>query len=195
LLAGLILGAGCLSRPALNKQSFAFPIAPIVRTNPAPPRRVLEIRRIAVAAPFDGQSFVYRRSAYAYERDPYAEFLVPPAEILAPALRGAFLQGNIFDEVTLPGSALPADYQVEIYVTELDGDFRRPAAPTADLGIAFLFFDAKDARPGTVLFQREYHEQVPFHPRTAAALVPAWNQALNDIMTQLNGDLRQVRFR
>src|SRR5260221_12526857 len=66
---------GCLSRSALNKQTFAFSMSTIAATNILASNRVLGIRNLQIAAPFEGRSFVYRTGEFSYVRDPYAEFL------------------------------------------------------------------------------------------------------------------------
>src|SRR5271163_889849 len=66
---------GCISRPALNKQTFAFSAPAISATNVVAINRVLGIRNLQIATPFEGRSLVYRTGEFSYVRDPYAEFL------------------------------------------------------------------------------------------------------------------------
>ena len=82
ILAGLVL-SGCLSRPSVVKEAFAFSAAP-APARPGPGQGpVLAIRPVGVAPPFDSQSFNYLTGPSSYERDFYAQFLVPPGEALA----------------------------------------------------------------------------------------------------------------
>src|SRR5579871_1622756 len=81
LFIGALLLGGCLSRPSLEKQSFAFPIPPVSANSPANGPG-LGVRRILVASPFDTQALTYRTGAFSYERDPYAQFLASPDQIL-----------------------------------------------------------------------------------------------------------------
>src|SRR5579863_3067298 len=73
--------AGCLSKPALNRQTFAFSLAETAQTN-ITTSRVLAIRKLDVAAPFDGRTMVYRTGESVFVRDPYAEFLENPRDTL-----------------------------------------------------------------------------------------------------------------
>ena len=88
LLAGVCGLTGCLSRPALTRQTFTFDAPTISATNAVAGGRVLGIRSLQIAAPFDGRSFVYRTGEFSYVRDPYAGFLEPPAEELIAPMRG-----------------------------------------------------------------------------------------------------------
>src|SRR5271169_4481326 len=116
LLAGVCGLTGCLSRPALNKQTFTFDAPTISATNAVAGGRVLGIRSLQIAAPFDSRSFVYRTGEFSYARDPYAGFLEPPAEELLAPVRGWLRDSGDFSAVTEAGSALKPDILVEINV-------------------------------------------------------------------------------
>ena len=82
---------------------------------------------MAIAAPFEGRSLVYRTGEFSYLRDPYAEFLEPPAEELLAPMRGWLHNSGNFIALTEAGSALKPNTLVEISVSQLFGDFRQPA--------------------------------------------------------------------
>jgi ABC-type uncharacterized transport system auxiliary subunit len=183
--------AGCLARPQLDRKFFIFappsPPAPIT----APSSRVLAIRILQVAAPFEGSAFVYRTGEFSYERDPYAAFLVPPAEGLASPIRNWWRESGEFRDVAEAGSALQPDTLVEIHVGELYGDFRQSENPAAVLGIRFVFFDATNGVPGRVILRRECSGRIPLKGRTASALMEAWNQALAQILDSTAPELER----
>lgn len=182
-LAAALLN-GCLSRPALVRQSFAFasPAAGSVASPPHGP--VLAIRRLTVAAPFDGQSFLYRTGEFSYERDPYAEFLDSPEQLLGPPIRAWLRESGKFAAVVEPGSALRPTLLVEVAVSRLYGDFRQGRAPAAVLEMRFLFFAAGRDTVGPLQFQKNYTERLPLRRRTAASLVAGWNEALGRIIEE-----------
>jgi cholesterol transport system auxiliary component len=183
---------GCLSRAALNKQTFAFSLPAIAVTNVVANDRVLGVRNLQVATPFEGRSLVYRTGEFSYVRDPYAEFLDSPAEeLMAPMC--AVLRGNgNFGAVVEPVSALKPDTLVEISVSQLFGDFRQPERPAAILTMRFVFFDAINGVPGKVIFQQEYSRSIPLDAPTAATLMAGWNQALSEILAQVSSDFRYL---
>jgi hypothetical protein len=153
--------------------------------------RVLGIKNLQIAAPFEGRSLVYRTGDNAYVRDPYAEFLDAPAESLLATIR-EWLRGNAdFAAVIQPGSSLMPNTLAEIEVARLYGDFRQSQRPVAVLTMRFLFFDAPQGLPGKVLMEREYARFIPLKSSTPAALMEGWNQALKEILTQAMSDFRK----
>jgi cholesterol transport system auxiliary component len=192
LLVCIFTLTGCLSRPVLNKQTFAFDTPVIAATNVVAGDRVLGIRNLQIVAPFEGRSFVYRTGEFSYVRDPYAEFLEPPTEELIAPVRG-WLRGNgDFSAVVEAGSALKPDTLVEVNVSQLFGDFREPEHPAAILTMRFVFFDATNGVPGKAIFQQEYSRNIPLSTPTAAMLMDGWERALSEILAQVKSDFRHL---
>jgi ABC-type uncharacterized transport system auxiliary subunit len=194
LLSCICALTGCLSRPALEKQTFAFSVPAIAATNVVASDRVLGIRNLQIAAPFEGRSLVYRTGEFSYVRDPYAEFLEPPAEELMFPLRELLRSEGGFITVVEPGGASKPDTLAEISVNQLFGDFRQPKHPAAILTIRFVFFDATNGIPGKVIFQRVYARSIPLGEPTAAALMAGWNEALTGIVAEVCSDIRHQRL-
>jgi uncharacterized lipoprotein YmbA len=181
---------GCLSRPALNKQTFAFSISTITATKSVASNRVVGIRNLQIAAPFEGRLFVYRTGEYSYVHDPYAEFLESPNEELIAPLREWLRSNGDFSDVVEADSALKPDTLVEISVSQLFGDFRQPERPAAILTMRFIFYDATNGVPGKTIFQQEYSRSIPLSTPTAATLMDGWERALNEILAQVSADFR-----
>ncbi len=193
LLALLCLLSGCLSRPQLHTQTLAFDLpAASALKSPARSPRVVSIRSIRVAAPFDDRSLVYRVGDFSYAEDPYAEFLVSPAESLRPPIRSWMCQSDLFQTVVEPGSVLKPNTMAEVTVLELYGDFRRPPEAAAVLTLRFVVLDSPDGIPGKLAFEGEYSRRVSLRARNATALMAGWNEALNQILAQLGSDLRRL---
>ena len=183
---------GCLSRTPLKQQTFVFDSPDMVATNPAADNHVLAIRRLQIAAPFDGRSLVYRTGEFTYVDDPYAVFLAAPEEeLLAPVRAGLCREGD-FSTVVGTGSALKADTLIEINVSQLYGDFREPANAKAVLTMQFLFFDATKGVATKPLFRKEYSRSIALDQPSAAALMKGWNQGLSEILAEVLTDYRQV---
>jgi len=191
LLAGVCGLTGCISRPALTRQTFTFDAPTISATNAVTGGRILGIRSLQIAVPFDGRSFVYRTGEFSYARDPYAGFLEPPAEEIIAPLRGWLRSNGNFSAVVEAGSALKPDTSVEIIVNQLFGDFRQPEHPAAVLSMQFVFFDAPKGVPGKVILQQEYSRSMPLDAPTAAALMDGWNRALAEILAEVSTDFRR----
>jgi hypothetical protein len=190
LCTGWLVG-GCLSRPSLSRQSFAFAI-PEVGATAGQGTNVLEIRQLKVAAPFDNQSFVYRTGEFSYERDPYDQFLAAPEEIFVAPMRGYLLKSASFDDVVSETGTIKPAMTATIYIGQLYGDFRNHQAPAAVLDMTFQFFKPGAGGQSELWLQKQYEQRVPFHERTAAALMAAWNQALQRTMEAVIADLKKA---
>jgi uncharacterized lipoprotein YmbA len=173
---------GCLARPHLNKQTFIFAPPSLPAPGSIPGGRVLGIRMLEVAPPFDGRGFVYRTGEFSFDRDPYAQFMVSPAEALVSPIRARLGQAGPFSAVVEAGSALKPDALVEIHVDQLYGDFQQPGHAAAVLAMRLAFFDSANGVPGKVLLEQGYSRDIPLKAPTAAALIEGWNQALGQIL-------------
>ncbi len=190
LTLGLIAQGCALSKPAIVPQSFTFlPSVEAIHRQPAL-EKVLALRKVQIQPPFNTQSLTYRTGDYSFEQDPYAQFLGPPAESLAAALRSTLRQSGTFANVTEPGSLLPAQVELEVYVEKFYGDFRNRQEPRAVLSARFVFFDAQAATGRDVILDHEYNQELTLSAPTAAALVAGWNQALGRITSQAIQDVR-----
>jgi hypothetical protein len=158
----------------------------------APTARVLGIKNLKIASPFEGRQLVYRTGENAYVRDPYAEFLDTPTESLLVTIREWLRDNGSFALVVEPGSSLKPNTFAEIGITRLYGDFRQPRRPVAVLTMRFLFFDATNGSPGNVLLEREYAQSIPLKSATPAALMEGWNQALTQVLTQVTSDFQRL---
>lgn len=189
LISAFLLG-GCLSRPSLEKQSFAFAVPPASENTPATGPE-LGVRRIQVASPFDSQSLTYRTGPFSFERDPYAQFLAAPDQILIAPVCQYLRNSGLFRRVAEPNSGVTPEVELEIVVLQLYGDFHDHVRPAAVLQMRFLAYKSGGASTD-VLLQKEYSRNVPLQARTAAALVAGWNEALREITTEAAGDIKSA---
>ena len=158
--AGLL--CGCISRPHLDVRTYAFAVLPASRPDAGfRSHRLVAIRALRVAAPFDGRSLVYRMGEYSFESDPYAEFFVSASESLLLPIRNYLRQSGTFEAVVEPGSALRPNTLAEVNVHELYGDFRRPGEPAALLRLRVLLFESPNGVPGKLILEREYSRRIP----------------------------------
>jgi uncharacterized lipoprotein YmbA len=192
LLGAVCLLAGCLAHPQLEKQSFLFDLPPQAAPTGAPGSRVLRVRALQIAPPFEGRALVCRTGEFTYARDPYAEFLVAPAEGMISAVCNRWREAGAFSAVSEGSSALKPDTLVEIHVSQLYGDFRQSEKAAAVLTMRFLFFYAPHGIPEKVALEREYSRAIPIKKRAATALIEGWNQALAEILDSAALDFGRV---
>jgi ABC-type uncharacterized transport system auxiliary subunit len=191
ILAAVPALCGCLSKPPLHKQTFTFGAPPTASGGAAAGDRVLGIKSLRIAPPFDGRSLVYRTGEFSYVRDPYAEFLDPPEEEMLAPVRGWLSRTGGFSEVVDAGSALKPNTVVEINVTRFYGDFRRSDHACAIVTMRLVFFEARNGVPTKPILQQEYSRSIPVTAPSAAALMEGWNQAFGGIFADVASDLRR----
>ena len=194
LLSGLIFAmllCGCASRAPWQKETFAFVVPSGDIGSPAH-TNILSLKGVTISALYQGQQFVYRTGENSYEQDPYAEFLVPPNRMLEECLRLCLRNGHSFAEVLDPGSSLEQSCSLEVFVSQLYGDFRQPDQPFGVVQMSFLLYSTEPAYRGRVLWQREFFKRLPLGHRTAVALVAGWDTCLQQIMEEVNADLTHL---
>lgn len=192
-LALLFAITGCLSRPALVHQTFAFQNPPAAGARSAKSDHILTLRTVEVSPLFQGRSLAYRTGPDAYELDPYASLLVPPNRALAIPLVAYLRNSAAFKEVVQPGSPIAADTFLDVHVSELYGDFRQPDQPAAVLSIRLLLFRAGTGKEPECLLHKDYSRRIPLQQKTAAAVVAGWDKALSEIMAEASSDLDAAR--
>jgi ABC-type uncharacterized transport system auxiliary subunit len=185
-LVGLV-GGGCLSKPALKQETFAFQTPPPAK-NLSPTGGVVTVRSVTVSPLFIKHSFVYRTGPQAYETDSYASFMVAPSQAIAIAVRAHLLSSGRFQDVVDSGSRVRADKAVDLHVSELYGDFSQSGQPVAVLSMRITFFDGNATKSREPLLQKDYARRVPLREKTAAAVMAGWDTALGEIITEAATD-------
>lgn len=188
-LALLLALSGCLSRPALVRQSFALQSPPAASAVAAKGDRVLALRTVKVSPLFQDRSLAYRTGPDAYELDPYASLLVPPNRALAIPLCAYLRNSGAFKNVVEPRSPLAADTFLDVSVGELYGDFRQADQPAAVLSMRLLLFRGGNGKAPELLLQKDYSRRIPLPQKTAASVVAGWDKALAEIMAKVSSDL------
>ena len=191
LLSCTVLGlflTGCLSKPALVEKSFAFQTPATTHAVTGNGVGTLVVPPVEVSPLFSKQDLVYRIGPNEYETDPYAGFLVLPDQSLTIPIRSYLAGSGLFANVVWPDSLIKPDKVLQVYVTELYGDFRDAKQPAAVLAMRVVFANFG----GDVILQKEYSRHLTIKKNTAEAVVAGWNQALDEIMAELASDLNSA---
>ena len=178
---------GCLSKPALQTQLFAFQNPPPAATVSS--TRVLGLRSVTVSPLFDNNSFIYRTGAETYEIDHYANFMASPGQAIGIAVRAHLLASGFFQNVVEADSTARADMLMEVHVTELYGDFSQPGHPASVLAMRVTLLPATDANNHRPFLQKDYSSRIPLKKNTAADVMAGWDTALGEVMTELLSDV------
>jgi uncharacterized lipoprotein YmbA len=182
--AGALSCLSCLSRPALVPQLFTLDPPTERAASPSGRGRAVAVRRVTVAAPFEGRELVYRTGAHRLERDPYATLVATPGALLGDAVREHLGRAGFAREVADPSEApaLPMDVDLR----ELSGDFIHPEQPAA---VIIVVFEVSPAGAVSPIFRKVYARRSALSQRTADAVVTAWNAELADVLGELERDL------
>ena len=187
-VAVVTLAACSLSRPAPVKRTFLLePTLPAAAGTPKP--AAVRIGVVNVAAPFRGKTFVFRESDLRYEADYYDEFFIAPAIMFSDATAKALAASNVFRRVVPFGAASDeGDFVLDGFVSELYGDTRDPAAPTAVLTVTYYLTPTNVIGSG-VAWTREYRQRVKVAGSGTEAVARGLNAALSAILAELARDL------
>ncbi len=178
---------GCLSKPALRTQLFAFQTPPPAASPSS--MRVLALRPVTVSPIFDNNSFIYRTGPETYEIDHYASFMASPGQSIGIAVRAHLLASGLFQNVIEAGSPARADVLMGVHVTELYGDFSQPGHPAAVLAMQITLVPVMNANNRRPILQKEYSSRIPLEKNTAADVMTAWDTGLGEIMTDFLSDV------
>jgi cholesterol transport system auxiliary component len=153
---------------------------------------VLEVQRFEISPSFAGTEFVYRKGDLSYQSDFYNQFFRAPGLLITEQVRKWLSESGPFKYVVDSTYGQP-NYILEGNVMELYGDFRASNTPKAVLGIQFFLIDETPVNP-KIIFQNNYQREVALSSNSPGELVKGWNEALKQILTALDEDLRKVPF-
>ncbi len=86
---------------------------------------------------------------------------------------------------------MEATHILEGNVIALYGDYSQKNSPKAVLEIQFFLID-NTSTSSEMIFQNNYRREVALNSSLPEALVKGWNEALQQILTDLEEDLREV---
>jgi len=187
--------SGCvtLERNSPERHYFAIELPQSVESSNSTSDRTLSVANLRISPRFADRSFVYRTSETGYESDFYNQFLTWPDTMITEELRKGLAASQEFKYVLGPADAEPPNYVLEGSVTGLYGDFRNSSQPAAVLEIEVFLYNENSSNAGIVM-QKRYMKSVPLKEKSPEALVQGWDQALQQIVTALAGDLKAANL-
>jgi uncharacterized lipoprotein YmbA len=184
-----VMMAGCLSKKYPVKQRHVMRIQRAGASTPAS-LGVLRVGRMRVSPLFERKGFVYRTGDTTFEQDFYNEFFVPPGVLLRKATLDWMGASSLFSSVIDAADAATANWLLQGRMEKLYGDFRDGDAPRAVLAIEFTLLDLASPQHDVAL-RKTYAREVEAAVASPAAVMAAWNQALSQILAELEADLRR----
>jgi hypothetical protein len=190
-----VLAAGCinLDKSYSAKRFFVLDVAR--QGEPLKPVQgtVLRLRRFQVSRVFEGKEFVYRKGDLDYESDFYNVFFVAPGTLISDEVRRWMSDARSFQEVLPAGSGKEATHYLEGAVTALFGDYRDKNSPRAVLGLKLAVLQSAGDAPELILI-KDYRRELALKRSGPEALAAGWNQALGEILSAFETDLKTVEL-
>jgi len=187
----LCLLSGCirLASSYPEKRYFLIDISRQEDVSPPATDDVLRVVTFSVSPQYEGKGFVYRKGDVVYESDFYNEFLISPSDMLTEEVRQWVARSGLFGQVAGLSSHNEPTLFLGGTVTALYGDFSHVSAPKAIMEMEFVLSRDVSAK-GEVAFENRCHREIRLDEASPQALVKGWNEALRQILTDLEKDLR-----
>jgi len=191
LAGGALLLGGCaaLKQNYPDKNRFAPELEREAAPESVAESGVLRVREFSVAPQFSAPGFVYRTGPMEYKTDYYNEFLIPPGALFAAASREWMANSGLFRTVTESDSPVGPDQVLEGNISQLYGNVVPGEKGAAVLEMRFLLFPGTGAGSGEY-FQKRYQKDIPLEEFSARGVMEGWNRGLEEILTDLEGELR-----
>jgi len=183
-----------LKQPAPDKVFFAIDAGTPAAGASTAGNRVLRVRRLHVAKPYDARTFLYKVAESRFESDYYNGFVVSPAENLTAELIRWLSTSGACASVVDASSSVAHTHVLEGSITALYGDYADKSAPKAIIEAKFFLLDDTGAEP-RVLLQKAYAGAAPLGGEGPAALVEAWGKAWRQVLVSLAADLANADLR
>jgi len=114
-----------------------------------------------------------------------------PSSLITEEVSQWLASSGLFKHVVSAASHLETTHVLEGAVNALFGDYSGKRSPKAVLEIEFFLIKDISAR-SKIVFQKKYRKEVVIGEGSPESLVKGWNEALRQILTDLEEDLRQV---
>ena len=149
----------------------------------------LKVGVVAVAAPYDGKSLVYRLGDQRFEKDFYNIYTTIPAEMIANSERQWINKANIFAAAVGQSNSFFPYYILQTTVNEFYGDYR--VKPEAVVSVEFFLTVVNGSKTNPLIGANRYTKRVALKDNTPEALVFGQQQALAEILNQYEEQLYQ----
>ena len=184
-----IVCSGCMDFQGTNLTKQRYLLQARRQTDQAetPGKLGVKVRRFYISSKFSSKSLTYRTGEVSYETDFYNEFLTSPASNITEETTKWLGQSGVFANVTETTSNAKHDLFLEGTVDTLYGDYSIEGKPQAVMEIWFVVIDDD----GVVQFRKSYPASVELESNTPDELIKGFSRCLEDILTDLENDLRE----
>jgi ABC-type uncharacterized transport system auxiliary subunit len=194
LAAAAALAACGLSRPPVERQTYLLTPTRAAPAVPASKPVAVKVRPMRAAPLYERKELVYRVDGERVVSDFYNEFAESPESMLTSAVIAWLKDARVFSSVVEPGVPVDAPYALDGSIVALYGDLRDPAKPAAEAAVQFYLVKQRGSGPELV-YDRVLRSRVDVASGGAQALAAGYNQALAQILGQLERDLAALELK
>ncbi len=181
--------SGCMPKgTAYNQRHFILEVSREEALQKDKKEAILAVQDFGIDLAFSSQSLVYRKGPSEYETDFYNHFLITPDEMITEKTRSWLSESGLFKWVLEPGSFTDATHVLEGNIITLFGDFRDISSPGATLKIRFFLIKLPEK---SIISGKTYEVTSEVKSQTAEALIEAFEECLEKILTTLEKDLAE----
>jgi hypothetical protein len=130
---------------------------------------------------------VYRLGDQQYEKDFYNAYIATPSSMFSNATRQWLDQSGIFRLTVAQGTSFFPFYTLQATIDELYGDYR--SKPEAVVSVQFFLTVTNPNIPTPLITAKRYTQRVALANNLPQTLVLGQQQALAEILQQLEADL------
>ncbi|UCC23442.1 MAG: membrane integrity-associated transporter subunit PqiC [Planctomycetota bacterium] len=189
LIVLTIVFAGCGPNP-YNRHYYILDATRQATPSETQTDVILEVQRFTTDSAFASKQLVYRKSEFEYESDFYGEFLISPGLMITEKTRNWLAHSGLFARVLAPGSYTKPTHTLHANITALYIDTRNKKSPAAVLQMR-VFLTPEEPAEKLVILAETYNASVGVKSKDAEDFVEGFNQCLEQILTDLEKDLRE----
>jgi cholesterol transport system auxiliary component len=181
--------AGCfgVTKTFPEKKYFLIEIENQNSGNNPPKGSGFKIRRFSISQRFEGKEFVYRKDNVTFESDFYNSFFISPSSNLREEFARGLLGLKTFEWDAGANTRIEPSHFIEITVSDLYGDFRN--SPKAIVNLELFVYTENQSIP-LVILKKTYKRSIEIQTKEAGDLVAGYNQALKQILQEIDEDLK-----
>ncbi len=184
--AFMVLSVGCVKiwQENLDIKTYVLEASRDTPVLESPLGVKLWVDSAVVLPPYNIRGLVLRESDVEFSISYYVELLMSPAENFRNAFYAWFASSGIFSDVTLMKRE-GMTHRLAVTVMSFYGD---TMAQTAVLKIKVSLID-ENAETRTILFSKDYLQEVAVVEETTEELLRAYNKAFKQILTECETDV------
>jgi uncharacterized lipoprotein YmbA len=194
LIAVAALAACSFSRPPVDRTTYLLTATREAPAAAATKPVAVKVRPMRAAPLYERKEFLYRVDGERVVSDFYNEFAEAPESMLTSAVTAWLRNARLFASVVEPGLPVDAPYTLDGSIVALYGDSRDAAKPAAEMAVQFYLVKQRGPAPELV-YDRVLRGRVDVAPGNPRALAAGYNQALAQILAQLERELAALELK